>query len=206
MPGPEGVEWIDPSRMLYSLCTICDRLPGGVQRRFWQRPLAIHEDDWRQFEFVSAAFRAVVEAELEAIQVVRRGVHRDASGNPVGFRECHVRHEIESPLAHSTVSMTEVQAAFRVKRKYRGLSIPPYLPLVRDGFAYETDSGLLVYGCASGGFVSELCLGPWSDSRPDAKVCDQIASLLQSRRLLLVHWPAGVVAADRAGVEQVFAG
>ncbi len=199
------LEEIDPSRILYSLCTIGDQLPGGAPRRFWHKPFTIHEDDWRQFEFVSAALRATVEAEFEAINVVRRGVQRDAAGKPIGFRECHVRHEIESPLAHSTMSIKDVKDAFRVKRRYRGLSIPPYLPLVRGGIAWETASGLKVYGRAGGGYVSELCLGPWSDARLDSRECEQIARLMESRRLLLVHWPAGEVATDLAAVEKLFA-
>ena len=50
------IETVDLSDLLYSLPSICDRLPGTEGTPRSTDDLVLAEDDWRQFELVSGAF------------------------------------------------------------------------------------------------------------------------------------------------------
>jgi hypothetical protein len=56
--------------IFYSLPTICDALPGtvGGSTKLGKNVLDLHEDDWRQIEFVSGDLRTIVDAQLAQIR------------------------------------------------------------------------------------------------------------------------------------------
>jgi len=51
----KGVSEIDPQSILFTLPTICDVAPATIQDASHNSPEAIHihEDDWRQIEFIA---------------------------------------------------------------------------------------------------------------------------------------------------------
>src|SRR5262245_44707119 len=83
------VEWVDPKKILFSLPTIydvqpvLDEVPGGVQPAF-----KIHEDDWRQVEFVARRHRAALEQELADLRAFKQ-----AHSKGVGWDSISVRKE-----------------------------------------------------------------------------------------------------------------
>src|SRR6516164_1245381 len=59
-------ESVDPKDMLFSLATICDGpLPviGEGSSKLDADVIELHEDDWRQIEWISAMFRDVIDRE-----------------------------------------------------------------------------------------------------------------------------------------------
>jgi hypothetical protein len=64
------IELIDPSKILFSLPSICDMIPGLSDQALSGDEFVLAEDDWRQFELVSNDLGSVVDAEIEKIRVI----------------------------------------------------------------------------------------------------------------------------------------
>jgi hypothetical protein len=90
-PVPSG-EWIDPSRMRFSLPTICDEIPTAAAEPMAAGDVLIHEDDWRQFELVALIHRQAILDNFAAIREIR------AKSTGAGFDRVHVREEPQVPL------------------------------------------------------------------------------------------------------------
>jgi hypothetical protein len=170
------LEQVDPRQLLYSLPTLENALPpihdGDVSAAF-----ALHEDDWRQRELVTASFEPEVGAELAEIRRVK------AERRGVGFERLHVRSRIPAPLAGVTLRIEDVVAQLGDVAR-RDLAIAR--SLVDGGFAYVVGAGA-IYGRECDGIVHTLALAGPMDPSP-------LAPLARSHRLLLVDWLAAQVA------------
>ena len=94
-----------PSKdILFSLPTINDALPGIApgSTKLGMSALELHEDDWRQVEFVARELGDVVAGELTQIRRIL-----GARTGP-GFREIHVRKQPTSPLVERHITVDEV--------------------------------------------------------------------------------------------------
>lgn len=63
--------------IIFTLPTICDVIPPVLpdSTRQGQNILELHEDDWRQIEFISVSYRSAIDFELAKI----KSVYQDAS-------------------------------------------------------------------------------------------------------------------------------
>ena len=134
---PPSTQTINPSELLYSLATLCDELPAlDGTAPVPKTATAMHEDCWRQVEFVDKKNQQAVEKQL-AEYIAFRDAHRKG----FWFTEVFVRKDtfptIES-LAIKTVQL--------------GTNLPPLViggKLVRGGFAVHARNGAFLYGQAS---------------------------------------------------------
>src|SRR5258705_8598667 len=85
---------IDPNDILFSLPTICDPAPATEAKPPPAGHRALHEDDWRQIEFVAMANQAHIRRELATL-IQFKEQHWDK----VGWRKCYVRKEHPTPFA-----------------------------------------------------------------------------------------------------------
>jgi hypothetical protein len=101
------VQWMDPAKILVSLPTLADELPptGASGLRPSDPVLELHEDDWRQIEFVARHHAPAIE---RACAAVRRIHAEERQGG--GFRRLHIRKEIPQPIAGSQVRLAEITA------------------------------------------------------------------------------------------------
>ena len=88
------IEMVDLSDLLYSLPSICDRLPEVADTAPGPDDLILAEDDSRQFELVSRAFAGDADAEIAAI----RAIHEQERAG-IGWKEIHVRKRPDPPIA-----------------------------------------------------------------------------------------------------------
>src|SRR5688500_10919644 len=68
----QETKMVDPRTPLFSLATISDALPANDPAKPGANNLVLHEDDWRQFEAVSASCLHDGKAELADIQRIFR--------------------------------------------------------------------------------------------------------------------------------------
>jgi hypothetical protein len=164
--------------ILYSLPTICDGLPGiaAGSSKLGKNVLALHEDDWRQFEFVSTKLRTVVDEQLGHIRRIL-----DSRTGP-GFKEIHVRSELTSPLIDCHVARAVLERAFPDARAFDGIAFNDAAGVVANGFAIDTGD-VTVYGVVDDGLVTTLAL-----QRPKGGLPGAIAALSKEHGLLLVDW------------------
>jgi hypothetical protein len=175
------IERIDPQTVLYSLPTINNALPAlGGQADGSE--LALHEDDWRQLEFVHVSYRDLVVQELHDITTIYTQ-HRQSGA----FAKIHVRSRLPDPLLPARLEMEALARLFsasprRIRFNNEGQHIA-------GGFVYPLGDGGMLYGVANPPYVHTLGLlgGGASTSVPDITV---LAGLEREYGLLLVDWCA----------------
>jgi hypothetical protein len=164
------VETMDPKEILFNLPTLVDALPpivaGGVTDAY-----ALHEDDWRQREFVATSFQAEIASEFDMIRAAR------ASRIGVGYERLHVRDQIPEPLAGVAVPIAAVRSALGDPAR-RDVAVGG--GLVVGGYAFAVALGV-VYGREVEGRVVALALA--EDADPQA-----LAGLAADHDLVLVDW------------------
>jgi hypothetical protein len=95
----EETQQIDPATILFSTPTLNDSLPSEflAESAVSGACIRTHEDNWRQFEFVSKKFQLQIDEELAAIDSIWRD-HSKPIGEFHGFSDTHIRSAIPSPL------------------------------------------------------------------------------------------------------------
>jgi len=175
----------DPHAVRFSVPTLEEQTPA-LDGPVPDGAIALHEDDWRQTEFVSAAFAEAVHAEAEAVRVTK-SQHEPGRG----WEHLHVRRRVPAPLDGVSLNLREVVEALGVDPRplaTRGGGA------VRDGFALPQGDAL-VYGVAPRGRVTTLGIQGIPDD-----VVGQLHALALRHKLLLVEWCVPrVVRAHEAG-------
>ena len=106
-PAPlRRIEMVNPADILFSLPSICDRIPGLGDSPLAGDELALAEDDWRQFELVSNSLAEEADSEIASI----RAIH-EQEGTESGWRQIHVRRRPNPPIA-SNLSLEDLRRAF----------------------------------------------------------------------------------------------
>ena len=168
------VEYVDPSKILFSLPTVADEIPQlEAPPADLAEPFALAEDDWLQLELVPPARLPDVRVDLEAISAVLAGERQGA-----GFRKLHVRKALPAPFARDPLRLAALEQRFGAPRRIRYLSGPGVLA---GGFAFTLPSGAVLYGEARDGLVHGLGL-----SRPTGEASEL--------GLALVDWSAASAA------------
>ncbi len=182
------VETVSPANILYSLPTICDAVPRcdavGDADRF-----ELHEDDWRQVEFVGAGLAGVVEAQLRAVREIykRHAVGTQADGL-TGFRAIHIRSEPVQPLP--TAPSRQHLLALLSPAPPRPVGLRGQPGTIRDSFAVPVGP-LMLYGIAEPDAIRVLGLHPAGPHNAGRRTFGPLASLQQGLRSFdptLVDW------------------
>lgn len=164
------VEKIDPSKILFGMPTIENALPP-MRGPDSTPAYAMHEDDWRQHEFVSRRFSSEVESEFADIREVWAG-----QGGP-GFKRCHVRTRVVAPLRGVRLTLPDVAAALGGIEPV-GLDVGD--GRVIDAFAFTVPGGAAYARLADG---SVEALGLHGDAEPGG-----LRGLANDHGLVLVDW------------------
>lgn len=188
--GGGDVRMIDPKELLFALPTLHDDIPPvDTSARFTEEPHAalMHEDDWRQDEFVPVGARAFVTETLARLQS-----HRAVHARGVGFREVLVRSESPVSLETAKIRRDDLRAVLgdtpATPLYLKSSSTPP--ARVRDGFTFPLPDVGFVYGCDESGYVTALGVTLVGSSfGPVAP----LAAMSGRYRLLFVDWVGGVV-------------
>lgn len=181
---------VDPARIRYSMASICGELPPLEPAVADTGPaLVLHEDLWRDVEFVSARQQPVIDANLAAID----RIERDAAG-AAGYHDIHVRTEPQVPLDGAEIGIEEL----------RGSPLPGGVVLssaggsakVVDSFAFALAGGPHLYGWALRGRIRVLALDAATDMRPEL-AATIMGELMNRHQLVLVDWRGNKIATPR---------
>lgn len=167
------IEQIDLADILFSLPSICDRLPD-VGEDPADDACVLTEDDWRQQELVSRTLAAETDAEIDSI----RAIHEEESAS-VGWKKIHVRKRPDPPIA-STLTLQDLDRVFGGVA-FQGVSFGRY-PIV-SGFSFQAD-GLQCYGTEEDGKVTVLGIVQEFPESPG----DALSQIAREFDLELVHW------------------
>lgn len=169
----------------YSLATLCAKLPGpDLTRSCTENTLIIHEDDWRQTEFVAPHFRHEV---MQEIADVERLFEQGMIG-----AKMHLRDRIASPMMPMFLALDSVFGAYIGAQRYDGVGFRGSAHPIADSFALKTRQGTTLYGLASEGQVDVLALLGYDPSLKKNADFDRLCELFPPETLfvpwLLVGW------------------
>ena len=179
---------LDPGELLYSLATISNELPP-IQpgtTKLQKQVVELHEDDWRQVEFVAIAQQEQIDAELAAIG----RVYEEQRTEEGIFRAIHVRAGLAAPLAGTAITLAELFAAFDPPPvQLDGIAYRDVAGLVANGFALRLLSGIELLGIVDEAeHITVLCL---SHARPNNAIerdLPVLARFARAHRLCLINW------------------
>ncbi len=80
---------MDPKELLFSLPTLCDSAPAIDDAPPSNNHRSLHEDDWRQIEFVMRVNLAHIEKELEKLAAFKQQHRRGPGWTDVYIRPEH---------------------------------------------------------------------------------------------------------------------
>ena len=172
------VQMMNPQDILFSLPTINDRMCVLQKTNSLDGMLVIHEDDWRQVEFVSEKLLGVVETEITSIRAIYETKRKGA-----GFTRVHVRKLIETPIDDGVIAYPALKNLFTISKEFSGFGIYSHMAVAERGFAFETKNGLRFYGVLSPkGKVVFLCL-----ANTDG-FADKCGDIVKTFHLVGVDW------------------
>jgi hypothetical protein len=183
------VTMVDPSTILFSLPTITnDALPpiAAGSSKLDRDVIEIHEDDWRQIEWVSASFSDAAASDLDAIRLIYE--HHRAE---YGFRQLHLRRAIPVPLEDRQLRLEDLRAAlgpharWLVGFAYRGVA-----GIIESSFAVRLISSIEMYGVAPEGLVQALCFANTATNNAPRPDVENLARLAATHDLILADWCA----------------
>lgn len=174
---------IDPSKILFSLPTINDELPAREDPASMENVLVVHEDDWRQFEFISAQYHDEITQELQSVMDIYDNQRVES-----GFKTLHIRKLITHPLTGAQIALSALEKAFPVEHKYKGVAFNNAASTIVNSFALQTQSGWILWGQTDDDAnVSTLCLRNTQQASVSA-IAGQMDAFIADNHLYLIDW------------------
>lgn len=174
------LQTMNPKDILFSLPTINDRMFPTRRASSLDGMLLIHEDDWRQIEFVSQQLAGDVDTELRSIRSIYETKRKGQ-----GFVSLHVRKIVERPIVGSALPFDAVKTNFAIAREYAGFGaeVSGENAIAEDGFAFETTDGNTFFGILDQNRnVVFLCMTQGAGFNESCK------ALIKSFNLIGVDW------------------
>lgn len=141
----------------FSLATLCAKLPAqDMTLECTDNTLLIHEDDWRQAEFVSPHFKHEV---LQEIADIERLFEQGMIG-----AKMHLRDRVAAPMMPMSLALNSVHGQYIGARHFDGVAFRGQSHRVEGSFALTTRQGTTLYGIAVEGQVDVLALHGYDPS------------------------------------------
>lgn len=175
------IEKVNLSDILFTLPSICDRIPAMGDSPLAGDGCVLAEDDWRQLEFVSRQFGAESDAEIAAI----RRIHEQERAS-VGWRTIHVRRCPDPPII-SPLTRGRLEHGFG-GLSFRGISFRGAGSPIVSGYSFRAAYGLECYGVEEEGRVTVLGIVQDAPASPPVQSADALAQIAREFGLDLVHW------------------
>ncbi|MCH8806428.1 MAG: hypothetical protein IH986_10110 [Planctomycetes bacterium] len=200
-PTSGAVNFVDPSQVMYTLPTICDRLapveaPTDTPTK---GDLILHEDDWRQIEFVPLADSGYISSQLGELRQFKID-HKIG----FGFSSIFVRPDHPTAFGKLSLRLTDLSSALGVGSGNLFISEPTIFPPigsvghVSGGFSFRIDDNFNIYGFHRDGSVQSLgiTIDVYEAGSPDI---DKVSTALRKIRNLvevnIVDWYQGTMVA-----------
>jgi hypothetical protein len=173
----EKVEMINPNDIWFTTPTISNEFPQTEPKTSeTEFDINIHEDDYRQNEFLIENSLPKIEEEFNSIKDIWTN-HSKKSEEYTLFKNCHVRKTIGSP--NLTINFNELKSL--LKCNFIGQVIINGETLA-NGFAMKTRN-TTYFGTLNGNTVIELCIAQWNDNTKS-----EILEIIKAFNLLFVNW------------------
>lgn len=205
---PGNVGMLDLSDIRYSLATICERSPplcddlGNPHDDDYM----LHEDDWRQVEFVAANDREYITAEVAKVSQFK-------IDNWVGqgWKNLFVRPDHPTDLSSLNIKLDDLKNVLSATTPngvlvFQSFSDPQGSACaVLGGFSFRMNEGLFIYGHQLDGIISSLAMGLYVENHSEVESFSKpLQSIARLSPLLIVDWNSNalVTLSDAGEVNQ----
>lgn len=171
----DKVQMIDPQELLFSLPTINDEI-SETENVSTENLFTIHEDDWRQWEFISKKYILELKQELEAVIEIYEN-HKVG----IGFDKVHIRELIKQPLIDKSIKIEEFGQTLNITKKSDGFGFAGS-GKVKDSFAFQIAEGMTFYGQTNNDLITVLCV---QNNNNSIQIIEQIA---RKYEIVFVDW------------------
>lgn len=171
------IELINPNDIWFTTPTISNEFPKTTPRaKETVFDIYIHEDDYRQNEFLNLSTQPLIENEFIGIKDIWNN-HSKKSEEYTLFKNCHVRRNIGSP----NLKINFNQLKTLLKCSSVGQVIINGETLI-DGFTIKTKD-TTYFGTLNVNTVIELCIAQWNEN-----TITEILEINKTFNLLFVNW------------------
>lgn len=176
-PETDKVVMMNPNDIWFTTPTISNEFPQlTTKAKETEFDIFIHEDDYRQNEFLNESSLPQIQEEFNAIKDIWIN-HSKKSGESTLFKNFHVRKTVGSP--NLTIDFNELKTLLNCN------SVGQVLlngDILANGFAIKTNN-TTYFGTLSGNTVIEICIAQWNDN-----TIKEILEIDKAFNLLFVNW------------------
>lgn len=192
---------MNPQDILFSLPTISNDMGRAVGNALPNDNIfAIHEDDWRQVEFVSTRFSSEIGQEIGDIRQIWKSQKRGA-----GFETLHVRERIPEPLAGCSLKLGDLNEILRPKRTLEAVGFFRSPGTIPQSFAWGIDEKLILWGVTGADArVLRLCVRGFPNPGCVSEISALLAVVIERYHLCFVDWCRMAVVSNTAMFEKYF--
>lgn len=192
---------VPPGELLYSLPTISNDIGVGEgSAPPDDRVFQIHEDDWRQIEFVSQEYEQEIQSEFNDIRKVYDSRHPGG-----GFVKVHVRKRVPTPLRKKAIRISDLQRELPPKRNYVAVGIQRSLGTFQNSFAWDIDDDVTLWGTRNEeGRIQILCLTLRGNNSRSLEWIAALARLCSKHALCIVDWCRVSKASNSLDIKELF--
>lgn len=179
------ITMMPPGEILFSLVTISDNVGATIGDTLpSDKIFALHEDDWRQMEFVSQSFAREIRLEIADIQNIYQN---ERSG--VGFKKVHVRKRIPNPFQSQPITLSDLEKFFRQQEKFESVGFQRTRGTIPNSFAWKLDRSLILWGVAdNNGRIVRLCVQGVPENENTLRFSETFSLLNNQYKLTFVDW------------------
>lgn len=171
------VEKMNPNDIWYTTPTISNEFPQTkTKTKESELDINIHEDDYRQKEFLNSNAQAIIKEEFIGIKNIREN-HSKKSEEYTLFKKCHVRTIIGTP--NLIINFNELKGL--LKSDFVGQVIISD-EILKNGFALKTNNATY-FGTLDNETVTELCIAQWNEN-----TISDIIRICKAFNLVFVNW------------------
>jgi len=171
------IEKMNINDIWYSLSTISNEFPQTVTMiQPTEFDIHIHEDDYRQKEFLNINALSLIEKEFIGIKNIWEN-HSKKSEEYTLFKNCHVRNVIGMP--NLTINFNELKTLLKSDSVGQVIINGETL---KNGFAIKTDNATY-FGTLDNDIVKELWISQWNEN-----ATSEIIEITKAFNLLFVNW------------------
>jgi hypothetical protein len=181
------IQRVDPKTILFSLPTITNDAvppPAPGSSKLGKNVLEIHEDDWRQVEWVEASAGDAIAAEIESIQRIH-----DEQREESGFRNLHLRKAVPKPLSSGSIHVDQLRMHFGTAATWLdGFGLYGIAGIAADSFAVRLFSSIELYGTAHANSVQRICFANARANNASEPDIQNLVAFAAAHNVLLVDW------------------
>jgi len=180
---------LDPKTLLFSLATISDDFPSTIHEGsdLIRDAISIHEDDWRQIEFVERAALPDVQHEIREIEAFK---NQNRVG--IGWKNVYVRKQRPTGLLPSRFSFNLIDSLPHDPIKKLAIGTFNQKSIVKNGFAVRLGPSDFMYGREFNGTLVNLALSRFPSDKKSS-LDQQLLAICEKFKLVIVDWCAGRV-------------